>query len=58
MIGSVKELPVRDSTGTFHVDDTLLVADKAGVKDLTGTLALLLKALGYSQEARTIALAR
>ncbi len=44
--GGVRHLPVRDSAGLYHVDGRLLVADKAGVKELTATLAPLIQELG------------
>jgi hypothetical protein len=44
--GGVKRLPMKDRSGKYHVDGTLTVADKPTVKELTGILAPLLKALG------------
>jgi hypothetical protein len=36
--GSTRHLPVHDSNGIHHVDGKLVLADKAGVKDLSGKL--------------------
>jgi hypothetical protein len=44
--GGVRHLPARDSSGKYHIDSTLIVADKPGVKDLTAKLVPLVKELG------------
>jgi hypothetical protein len=56
--GGVRHLPVRDSTGIYHVDVPLLVADKAGIKDLTAKLAPLLQELGGCKKLVLTPLAR
>jgi hypothetical protein len=56
--GGVRHLPVRDSAGRYHVDGRLLVADKAGIKDLTATLAPLIQELGGSKKLFLTPLAR
>jgi hypothetical protein len=54
----VRHLPVRDSAGRYHVVGRLLVADKAGIKDLTATLAPLIQELGGSKKLFLTPLAR
>ncbi len=56
--GGVRHLPVRDSAGLCHVDGPLLVADKAGIKDLTAKLAPLLQELGGCKKVVLTPLAR
>jgi hypothetical protein len=56
--GGVKRLPTKDSYGKYHVDGTLTVADKITVKELTGTLAPLLKLLGGSKKLVLTPMAR
>jgi hypothetical protein len=56
--GGVRHLPVRDSAGIYHVDGPLLVADKAGIKDLTAKLATLLQELGGCKKLVLTPLAR
>ncbi len=41
--GGVRYLLARDSSGKYHIDRALLVADKLGVKDLTAKLVPLVK---------------
>jgi hypothetical protein len=48
--GGTKNLPVRGHDGKYHVIGELVVADKAGVKDLAGKLVPLLKALGSAKK--------
>ncbi len=48
--GGEKRLPGRDRTGTYHIEGSLVVVDKAAVKDLVHQLAPLLKALGNSRK--------
>jgi hypothetical protein len=43
--GGTKSLPVRDECGRYHINGELVVADKAGVKDLTNKLVPLIHAL-------------
>ncbi len=56
--GGVRHLPARDSAGTYHVDGPLLVADKAGIKDLIAKLAPLLCELGGCKKLFLTPLAR
>ncbi len=42
--GGIKQLTARDSAGHYHTDRPLLLADKAGVKDLTVKLRPMIKA--------------
>jgi hypothetical protein len=56
--GGVKRLPMRDRNGRYHVDGTLTVADKPTVKELTSSLAPLLKALGGSKKLVLTPMAR
>jgi hypothetical protein len=48
--GGTRHLPARDATGVYHVDGELVVADKAGVKELTSKLAPLIRALGGAKK--------
>jgi hypothetical protein len=43
--GGTRHLPVPDSRGHYHIDGPLLVADKAGIRDLTSQLTSLIKTL-------------
>jgi hypothetical protein len=43
--GGTRHLPVADTYGRYHVDGPLLLADKAGIRDLTSQLTPLVKAL-------------
>jgi hypothetical protein len=56
--GGVKRLPAKDRSGKYHVDGNLTVADKTTVKELTGTLAPLLKMLENSKKLVLTPLAR
>jgi hypothetical protein len=48
--GGTRSLPKPDYHGHYHIDGTLQVADKAAVKEMTGLLAPLLKALGQAKK--------
>ncbi len=56
--GGVKRLPTKDRSGKYHVDGTFTVADKPTVKELTSTLAPLLKVLGGSKKLVLTPMAR
>jgi hypothetical protein len=56
--GGEKRLPVKDRSGTYHIDGSLVVADKAAVKDLVQQFAPVLKALGSSRKLIMTPLAR
>jgi hypothetical protein len=56
--GGEKRLPGKDRSGTYHIDGSLVVADKAAVKDLVHQLAPLLKVLGSSRKIVLTPLAR
>ncbi len=56
--GAEKRLPGKDRSGTYHIDGSLVVADKAAVKDLVQQLAPLLKALWSSRKIVLTPLAR
>jgi lysophospholipase L1-like esterase len=56
--GGEKRLPGRDRLGTYHIDGSLAVADKAVIKDLVGQLTPVLKALGGSRKIILSPLAR
>jgi hypothetical protein len=56
--GGEKRLPVKDRAGTYHIDGSLVVADKAAVKDLVQQFAPVLKALGNSRKLFMTPLAR
>jgi hypothetical protein len=48
--GGTKSLPVRGMDGAYHITGKLVVADKAGVKDLSGKLVLLIFALSGAKK--------
>jgi hypothetical protein len=48
--GGTKSLPTRDSAGRYHICGELLVADKAGIKDLTSKLVPLIRALNGARK--------
>jgi lysophospholipase L1-like esterase len=48
--GGEKRLPGLDRFGTYHIDGSLVVADKTAIKILVSQLAPLLKALGCSRK--------
>jgi hypothetical protein len=48
--GGTRSLPKPDYHGHYHIEGTLQVADKAAVKEMTGLLAPLLKALGQAKK--------
>jgi hypothetical protein len=52
--GGEKRLPGRDRLGTYHIDGSLVVADKAVIKELVGQLAPVLKALGGTVLGRAL----
>jgi hypothetical protein len=56
--GGEKRLPVKDDAGTYHIEGSLVVADKAAVKDLVQQLTPVLKALGNSRKLILTPLAR
>ncbi len=56
--GGEKRLPVKDGAGTYHIEGSLVVADKAAVKDLVQQLAPVLKALGNARKLILTPLAR
>jgi hypothetical protein len=56
--GGEKRLPAKDRAGTYHIDGSLVVADKAAVKDLVHQFAPVLKALGNSRKLVLTPLAR
>jgi hypothetical protein len=56
--GGVRTLPKPDSTGRYHITGTLQVADKAAIKEMTGILQPLIKALGQSKKALLAPLTR
>jgi hypothetical protein len=49
--GGVRTLPKPDSTGRYHINGTLQVADKTAVKEMTAVLQPLIKALGQAKKA-------
>jgi hypothetical protein len=49
--GGVRSLPKPDSTGRYHINGTLQVADKTAVKEMTALLQPLIKALGQAKKA-------
>ncbi len=53
-----KKIPGKDRMGTYHIDDSLVVADKAAIKDLTNQLAPHLRELGGSHKIFLSSLAR
>jgi hypothetical protein len=56
--GGGKRLPGKDRSGTYHVDGSLVVADKPAIKDLVHQLSPLLQALGGSWKIFLTPLAR
>jgi hypothetical protein len=56
--GGEKRLPGRDRLGTYHVDGSLVVADKAAIKDLVNQLTPLFRMLGGSRKIYLTPLAR
>jgi hypothetical protein len=56
--GGEKRLPEKDRSGTYHVDGSLVVADKPAVKDLVHQLLPLLHALGETKKIFLTPLAR
>ncbi len=56
--GGEKRLPGRDRLGTYHIDSSLVVADKVAIKDLVSQLAPLLKTLGGSRKIVLTPMAR
>jgi hypothetical protein len=55
---SEKGLPRKDRQGTYHIDGSLIVADKAIIKDLVQQLTPLLKQLGSCRKILLTPLAR
>jgi hypothetical protein len=53
-----KRLPCKDRSGTYHIDGTLVVADKPTVKGLVNLTVPLLKSLGNSRKLFLTPLAR
>ncbi len=56
--GGTRHLPVADTYGRYHGDGPLLVADKAGIRDLTSQLTPLVKALAGIRKIFLTLLAR
>jgi hypothetical protein len=56
--GDEKRLPGRDRLGTYHVNSSLVVADKAAIKDLVNQLTPLFRVLGGSTKIYLTPLAR
>jgi hypothetical protein len=56
--GGTKSLPVRDSAGRYHINGELVVADKAGIKDLTNKLVPLIRALNGARKVFLAPLSR
>jgi hypothetical protein len=56
--GGTKSLPVRDSAGRYHINGELVVADKAGIKDLTSKLVPLIRALNGARKVFLAPLSR
>ncbi len=56
--GGEKRLPEKDRTGTYHVDGSLVVADKPAIKDLVHQLTPLIQALGGARKIFLTPLAR
>jgi hypothetical protein len=56
--GGTRHLPVSDTRGHYHIDGPLLVADKAGVRDLTSQLTPLIKTLAGVRKIFLTPLAR
>ncbi len=53
-----KRLPGKDRTSTYHIEGSLVVADKAAIKDLVHQVVPLLKALGSARKVFLTPLAR
>jgi hypothetical protein len=51
-------LPVRDSGGRYHINGELVIADKAGIKDLTSKLVPLIQALSGARKVFLAPLSR
>ncbi len=56
--GGEKRLPGRDRSGTYHIDGSMVVADRTAIKDLLSQLTPVLKALGDSRKILLTPLAR
>jgi hypothetical protein len=56
--GGEKQLPRKDSNGTYHIDGNLTVADKSAVKNLVQQLTPLLRELGDCKKIFLTPLAR
>jgi hypothetical protein len=56
--GGEKRLPCKDRAGTYHIDSSLVVADKAAIKDLVSQIVPLLKVLGSSRKIVLTPMAR
>ncbi len=56
--GGEKRLPSKDRSGTYHIDGSLVVADKAVIKDLVNQILPLLKVLGSSRKIVLTPMAR
>jgi hypothetical protein len=56
--GGEKRLPVKDRSGTYHIEGSLVIVDKAAVKDLVQQIAPVLKALGNFRKLVMMPLAR
>jgi hypothetical protein len=56
--GGEKRLPEKDRSGTYHVDGSLVVADKPAIKDLVHQLTPLIQALGGARKIFLTLLAR
>jgi hypothetical protein len=56
--GGKKKLPAKDRQGIYHIDSSLVVADKPTVRELVFTLSPLLKRLGAARKLFLTPLAR
>jgi hypothetical protein len=56
--GGTQHLPMADSRERYHADGPLLIADKAGIRDLTSQLTPLIKVLDGMRKIFLTALAR
>jgi hypothetical protein len=56
--GGTKSLPTRDSAGRYHISGELVIADKAGIKDLTSKLVPLIRALSGARKVFLAPLSR
>ncbi len=56
--GGEKKLPCKDRPSTYHIDGSLVVADKPTVRELVCTVILLLKHLGAARKLFLTPLAR